>query len=62
VVGAVSPRAVDKRARPGNEGVPASGPTADLTAVGALGESPAPDSTTGVEPEVPAVMVDQETP
>lgn len=30
----VSPRAVDKRARPGNEGgVAAAGPAADLTAV-----------------------------
>ncbi|GAA1619846.1 hypothetical protein GCM10009744_03250 [Kribbella alba] len=52
VVGAMSPRAVDKRARPGNEGalvvqgeialpvepggVVAAGPSADLAAVGAV--------------------------
>jgi hypothetical protein len=37
VVAAVTPRAVDKRARPGNEGSPAHiGPPADLAVVGVL--------------------------
>jgi hypothetical protein len=44
VVAAVSPRAVDKRARPGNEGgPPLIGPPTDLSAVTSLGEPIAPE-------------------
>ncbi|HEY0473948.1 MAG TPA: hypothetical protein VGD34_19895 [Kribbella sp.] len=58
----MSPRAVDKRARPGNEGtltyqaftasIEETGPSSDLAAVGALlGEATATDEPVGRSPE-----------
>ncbi|MEV6284601.1 hypothetical protein [Kribbella sp. NPDC051770] len=42
-MGRLSPRAVDKRARPGNEGgLPATEPAADLTGVGQPEETKEP--------------------
>jgi hypothetical protein len=60
VVAPVSPRAVDKRARPGNEGgPPLIGPPADFNAVTSLGEPAAPEVAI---PEVvsPEVIAEQE--
>lgn len=48
---AVSPRAVDKRARPGNEGgPPLIGPPTDFSAVTSLGEPAAPEAVAEHEP------------
>ncbi|TCM45713.1 hypothetical protein [Kribbella sp. VKM Ac-2568] len=57
---AVSPRAVDKRARPGNEGgPPLIGPPTDFSAVTSLGEPAAPEVDVP-EAVIPEVVAEQE--
>lgn len=67
MVDAVSPRAIDKRARPGNEVAPAPvGPLADRTAadfaeVGAVGDA-GTTGTTEAQPAASPAPAEKETP
>lgn len=57
----MSPRAVDKRARPGNEGgPPLIGPPADFSAVTSLGESAAAPEVAIPEVVSPEAIVEQQ--